>query len=82
MPMAQNAAPTITDRRSDSLKTSSARSRSFWPAACDTSVVMPTPSICVMARTMNVRFPAIATPATASFPSRPTQYRSTRKYSV
>src|SRR5688572_13414472 len=31
---------------------------------------------------MKVRLPATPTPATASFPSRPTQYRSTRKYSV
>ena len=50
--------------------------------ACDTTAVVPTPSICDKAITMKVRLPAMPTAATASVPSRPTQNRSMRKYSV
>ena len=57
----------------DWLKTSSARSWSLRPVAWEMSTVAPTPSICEIASTMNIRFPATPTPATASFPSRPTQ---------
>ncbi len=63
----------------DWLKTWIARSFEPAPTAFDTSVVAPTPSICVSARTMNIRFPANPTAAMASFPSLPTKYRSARK---
>jgi hypothetical protein len=57
----------------DWLKTTFARSCALRPAACDTSVVVPTLSICVAASTTKARLPATATAATASLPSRPTQ---------
>src|SRR2546430_10581665 len=82
MPTARNTTPVTIASTCDWLNMSSTRSWSLRPAACDTTVVVPTPSIWVSARTMKVRLPAMPTAATASVPSRPTQYRSTRKYSV
>src|SRR5687768_9148440 len=80
--MTRNSAPTTIASTCDWLKSSCASFGSFRPIACATTVVVPTPSICVSASTMKVRLPAMATPATDAVPSRPTQYKSTRKYSV
>ena len=75
----RNSAPMNAASSSDCVSTCCACSRSLRPAACEMRVVVPTASICVIASTMNVRLPAMPTPAIASFPRRPTQYRSTRK---
>ena len=52
-------AATRIESTCDWLKTSSVRSRSFWPTACETSVVVPTPSICVSANTTNMSVPEL-----------------------
>ncbi len=75
----KNKTPTSIDSSCDWLKSKSARWCSLRPAACEIKVVVPTPSIWVIASTTNMRLPATPTPATASLPRRPTQKRSTRK---
>lgn len=77
--MTRKPTPDTIDSSCAWLNTSSARALSFCPTACDTSVVVPTPSICDSASTTKVRLPAMLTAATASRPRRPIQYRSTRK---
>ena len=69
----RNSTPTATDSPCAWLKISDARAWSRWPVACATSVVVPTPSICVAASTKNIRLVLTPTAATASVPSRPTQ---------
>ena len=73
MATARNTRPTIAEITSDWLNACRARFGSRRPTACDTTVVVPTLNICVSAKTMNVKLPQRATPATASLPSRPTQ---------
>ena len=74
----RKAIPTTSDNTCAWLNTRVACAWSRRPVACATSVVVPTPSICVAARTMKVRLPLMPTAATAAVPRRPTQYRSTR----
>jgi len=69
----RNTRPTAIDSTCDWLNNRLARAWSFCPAACDTTVVAPTDSTCVMAMTRNERLPARPTAAIASVPSRPTQ---------
>ena len=75
----RNAPPVTIASTCAWLKSRFASTWSFRPVACDTTVVVPTPSICVNASTMKVRLPAMPTAATADVPSLPTQYRSIRK---
>ena len=73
IPTIRKAIPVTTASTCAWLNISSASPRFFLPTACDTTVVVPTPSICVRASTMKVKLPAMATAATACVPSLPTQ---------
>ena len=71
--IARKITPATIDSTCDWLNRWVARLCSFRPAACDTTVVVPTPSICEIASTTNERLALMPTAATASVPSRPTQ---------
>ncbi len=67
-PPAIVARASTIERPTDWLKTWFASARSLRPTACDTSVTVPTPSICVSANTRNITLPAALTPASAASP--------------